>query len=310
MLTKQAGTHYDPSATCPLFDEFLHTITAGDDELIEFLWRAIGYSLTGRTSERVVFFFYGIGANGKTVLIETVRTLLGDYARRTPVETFLKTNTGENRGTAGLLGVRFVTASETEAGHRLATALVKEITGGDTISARLLYGEPFEFVPECKIFIGTNHRPTVAADDQAIWDRLRCVPFPVRIPEADRDQHLAEKLLEELPGVLAKAVAACLRWQESGLTMPAAVKGATAEYRTSMDTLADFLGEACVEHADAHATSTALYAAFSEWAKARGERGVTRRSFSQRLAGRGFERRTNGAGLREFRGLGLKAVEQ
>ena len=161
-------------------------------KLISFLQRAIGYSLTGDTSEQCLFILHGSGANGKSTFLQTIASALGDYAMSTPTETLLVKHKGAiSNDVARLKGARYVTASEAEAEQRLAESLIKQMTGGDVISARFLHQEFFDFAPTHKIFFGTNHKPVIRGTDPAIWRRIRLVPFDVTIPEAERDKNLS-----------------------------------------------------------------------------------------------------------------------
>jgi putative DNA primase/helicase len=306
LLTKMTNITYDPGATCPLFERYLEEILP-DPELRSFLQRAIGYSLTGEVGERCFVILYGTGRNGKTVLLETLRALVGDYGLNTDVDTLApKKNGGENRGIARLKGVRFTSASEAEEGQRLAASLIKRLTGGDQITARELYAEQFDFEPTHKIWLATNHRPIVPGDDQAVWDRIRLVPFLVRIPEDAQDKNLKQKLRSELPGILAWAVRGCIEWQRDGLGIAEAVTVATDDYRSEMDSFGAFIAERCVVDAEAWSAAAALYAAYVSWIEEVGERAVSKKRFGQRLAERGFTSKKNGAGYMVWRGIGLR----
>ena len=292
LITKLAPVRFDPAAECPLWEAFLAKIMSGKDALIDFLRRAIGYSLTGDTSEQCLFILYGTGSNGKSTFLETIRALLGDdYALRTPTETLLvKRNMGIPNDVARLRGARLVTAIEAEEGRRLAESLVKDLTGGDTMSARFLHQEWFDFRPECKIWLATNHKPVIRGTDRAIWRRIRLIPFTVTIPDADQDRHLAEKLRGELPGILQWALLGCARWKMSGLGQPDEVKTATAAYRDEMDVLAGFLADRCVLGDKLEVKASALYRAFVAWCDDSGEKSASQRVFGERMTERGFDK--------------------
>ena len=310
MITKLAPIKYDPSASCPTWQAFLERIMAANEGLTGFLQRAIGYSLTGSTRERVTFFLYGTGANGKSTLLETLGSLLGDYAETTRSETLLiKTyDGGIPNDIAALKGARFVSTSETEEGKRLAEALVKAITGGDSLSARFMRGEFFKFKPSFKLWLASNHKPTIRGTDDAIWDRIRLVPFTVRIPEDEQDKDLPAKLREELPGILAWAVRGCLEWQHSGLGTPDEVRAATAAYRSEMDVLASFIDDCCVIADGARETATKLWETFTKWCQDTGERAGSQKAFGLRLEEKGFRPGRTKSG-RFWIGIGLAGAE-
>lgn len=310
LITKVAPVAYDPAADCPVFLEFLDQIMNGDAELIDFLQRAIGYSLTGTTVERVVFILWGTGKNGKSTLLELLRTIFGDYAMRTPTETLMVRRGSEiPNDIARLKGVRFVSASESEEGQRLAEARIKDITGGDMISARFMRGEFFDFLPSFKLWLATNHKPVIRGTDNAIWDRIKLIPFRVRIPDSKQDKHLREKLAAEAPGILAWAVQGCLAWQRDGLGDPVKVREATKGYRAEMDVLGSFIEECCVVAEHCRATAAQLYAAYSRWCEDAGERSITKTAMGKQLTERGFDSAQVGATrARTWFGIGLRVI--
>lgn len=290
LITQLAPVEYNPDATCPKWDVFLDRIMDGNENLIAFLERAIGYSLTGDTSEQCLFILYGTGANGKSTFLQAVSSMLGDYAKQTPTETLLVKQRGAiPNDVARLKGARLVTASEAEADQRLAESLIKQMTGSDTVSARFLHQEWFDFQPTHKIFLGTNHKPVIKGTDHAIWRRIRLVPFEVTIPEPERDLKLLDKLKEELPGILAWAVRGCLEWAQNGLGEPDEVKNATRDYRNEMDVLAQFFTDCCVENPSATATSKKLYEAYETWCNENGETALKKRAFGMTIRERGFK---------------------
>ena len=199
LLTKLAPVAYERAARCPRWDQFLRRVLP-DDELRSFMQRAIGYSLTGDTGEEVAFLLHGTGANGKSKFLETVRSVLGTYSQQAPSDLLLtKRTSGVPSDVARLQGARFVTSVETDEGRQLAEALFKQLTGGDRATARYLYAEFFEFMPVCKLWLATNHKPEIKETSEALWRRIHLVPFAVTIPRPQRDPHLGRKLRAELP---------------------------------------------------------------------------------------------------------------
>jgi len=311
LITRRPTAAFDPRADCPRWGAFLDRVFAGDAGLLGFVRRAVGYALTGSTAERCLFILHGAGRNGKTVFLEGLRELLGDYVARTPTQT-LMAKRGETipNDLARLRGVRLVTASESGEGQRLDEALVKDLTGGDRVAARFMRGEWFEFAPHFKIFLATNHKPRVGGTDDAIWDRLRLVPFAVRIPDEERRplEDLLADFAAEMPGILAWAVRGCLEWQRDGLGTPPGVREATAGYREEMDVLGMFLAECCRFDPAARVSSHDLYEEYKRWAAEAGERVWSHKQFAQGLEQRGvrdgFRKQHTRAG-RVWVGVGL-----
>jgi putative DNA primase/helicase len=307
LITKLAPVEYDPSATAPTWEAFLERVLPSSD-LRTFVQRAAGYSATGDTSEQCMFIHHGPGANGKSTFQETLAAVLGDYAMRTPTETLLvKRSGGVPNDVARLKGARFVTASETEEGRRLAESLVKDLTGQDTISARFMWAEWFDFKPTHALHLSTNHKPEIRGTDPAIWRRIRLIPWAVTIPPAEQDRKLAEKLRGELPGILAWIVQGCLQWQREGLQAPEEVRQATKAYRAEMDVLAAFLADCCVRHEDEEAFAGELWGAWKRWCEETGEQQGTQKRFGGRLAERGFlNHRDSRTGRKVWSGLSLR----
>jgi putative DNA primase/helicase len=289
-ITKLVPIVYDPTAEAPVFMAFLNRIFDGNEQLIRFQQKFTGYSLTGDTSEQVLVIEHGTGANGKTTLNNARSAMLGDYARYTPIETLLERSSDAVRNdVARLHGARLVVAIEGEFGKRLAEALVKQLVGGDRVTARFLYREHFEFVPTFKLVVATNHKPVIRGTDLAIWRRIRLVPFAVTIPPEEQDRKLPEKLRAELPGILRWAIEGCRLWQEEGLGLPDAIKQATDAYRDEMDALGEFVGECCVEEPGAQATTKGIYDVYTAWAQRAGEKPVGIKTFARLVAGRGHQ---------------------
>jgi putative DNA primase/helicase len=288
LITKLAPVAYDPAATCPRWERFLAEVFDGDRERSGFLQRGVGYSLTGSTEEQVLFFAHGGGQNGKTVAFETLHRALGpDYAQSTPFNTLLtQHHDGPRNDVARLRGARFVSASEAPGGRALDAAVLKQLVGSDTVVARFLHQEFFEFRPEFKLWLRANHKPPVPEQTTAFWRRMRLIPFDVKIPDAQRDNDLLDKLAGEAPGILAWAVRGCLAWQREGLGEPPAVRAATEAYRAENDVIGDFLAARCGLDANAWTATAELYVAFSGWwetTHAKHERPLTRAWFGRLL---------------------------
>ena len=290
-LTKLAPVEYLPQASAPQWDLFLQTILPSAS-VRAFLQTAVGYALTGDTSEQMLFMLSGTGANGKSTFLKTLNDLLGDYALTTPSDTFMVKRDGAiPNDLARLRGARFVTAVETHEGKRLDEALVKQMTGGDTISARFLHQEFFDYTPSFKVFLAVNYRPRIRGTEHAIWRRLRLVPFGVTIAEEQRDRSLLEKLRAEWPGILAWALAGCARWREAGrLGTPEDVVAATARYRASQDALRDFLDECCILDPAARISGTDLHGTYRDWCRKEDEKPMYRETLYARLEERGLTR--------------------
>jgi putative DNA primase/helicase len=239
-------TAVGPRGNCPRFLSFLERITGGDSELVAYIQRVLGYGLTGLTREHALFFGYGTGANGKSVLLSTVAGVLGDYHKAAPIETFTASNADRHpTDLASLRGARLVTATETEEGRRWAESRIKQLTGGDTVAARFMRQDFFEYRPQFKLIIAGNHKPSLRSVDEAIRRRFHLIPFAVTIPPEERDSDLADKLKAEWPGILAWMIEGCVEWQAECLRPPAAVVEATDAYLTAEDAMAAWLDEKC-----------------------------------------------------------------
>ena len=269
--------------------------------------RDSGYTLSGLTTEQCLFFLHGRGANGKSTFVETVMALLGDLGHKARAQVLMLSERERvSNEVAALAGRRLVVTSELSDGGRLDEGLVKDLTGGDTMSARFLYGEPFTFRPTFKLWLYGNHKPTIAGTDDGIWRRVRLIPFTVQIPEKERDATLPAKLRAELPGLLTWALRGWQDFQRHGLGTPAAVTQATAEYRSESDVMGIFLEERCRLHDGATAEAGKLYAAYCEWATENGLRPMSNVRFAKSLSERGFAKDKNTAnGRMEYQNIWL-----
>lgn len=286
-MTKIVPVEYDPAADCPVWKEFLDTVFAGDEDLIRYVQKAVGYSLTGDTSEQCVFFLYGTGSNGKSTFLSTIRQICGGYAANVQPETIMVrqlASQGANSDIARLKSARFVTSTEPNEGMRLNEGLIKQLSGEDPVTARKLYGDEFEFLPEFKLWMGTNHKPIIRGTDTGIWRRVHMIPFEVRIPDEKKDKHLSERFRGESSGILNWAVEGYKLYKAEGLGMPSAVYKAVAEYRHEMDSISQFLEECTEPGGDVPANL--LYAAYKDWARS-GEQYVhTSTKFGREIASR------------------------
>lgn len=295
-VTKRAHVEYDEQATCPRWREFLRGIFGGDEALIAYVQRAVGYSLTGSTAEQCLFFLYGTGRNGKSTFLGTLKALMGDYAAQCAADSLMVKpggggGSGANSDIARLRGARMVSAIEAEDNKRMAESLIKQMTGGDTVVARFLYQENFEFVPQFKLWLAANHKPVIRGTDLAIWRRIHLVPFTVTIPESKVDKLLPEKLAAESAGVLNWALEGCAEWLRlGGLNPPAAVTGATAAYREEMDVFGAWLQDCCNIEPKLHCGAKELYASYREWCESEGSYPLSSVKFSGRLLERRFIR--------------------
>lgn len=307
-ITQLCPTPFDAAATCPVFARFLEDVFQSLD-LIRFVQRLMGYSLTGCVTEQVLPIFYGTGANGKSTLLNAWLNVLGlDYAGKAPA-SLMVAHRGEHHPTelAALFGKRLMVATETESGARLAESQVKELTGGDRITARRMREDFWTFEPTHKLILATNHKPRVKGRDHAIWRRLRLIPFNRRFAPHEQDKALPEKLTNEAPGILAWIVCGCMDWQREGLGEPAEVNAATSEYRAAEDVLAAWMEECCDVTPDNQEKAAELFGSYEKWCDASGERAsLTKRQLCAELREAGFEDYTN-AGL-WFRGIGLRPI--
>ncbi len=298
-----------PRGECPQWRSFLSDVTGGDQNLQDYLQRMVGYALTGSTREHALFFLYGTGANGKSVFVNTLADILGDYATNAPMDTFMETRTDRHpTDMAGLRGARFVAAIETEQGKRWAESKLKNLTGGDKIAARFMRQDFFEFFPQFKLFVAGNHKPAIRNIDEAMKRRLHLIPFTITVPPEKRDKHLQQKLLAERDGILAWALEGCLAWQRLGrLDPPQLVLDATDEYFEAEDALGRWMDERCLRVGTAKSLTAELFTDWKQWAEAAGEFVGSQKRFADLLLTRGLEKWRNGMGLRGFQGIGLKA---
>jgi putative DNA primase/helicase len=309
-ITKFADVEYDPDFRLDRWERFLDDSTRGDQELIRYLRAAVGYTLTGDTREESLFIIHGPAASGKSTFIDGVMCALGEYAMVTQAETFLsRRGQGAPKDElARFYGARMVATVEVPEGERFAEALVKQLTGGDKLSARHLYKSGFEYTPHFKLWFATNHAPRI--QDDAIWRRVKKIPFIHSVPAEKRDPLLKMEMKDpELGGkaVLAWAVRGCIDWQQHGLITPKSVREETEDYRIEQDKFGTFLDEECVIKADAEIKKDDVYARYKEWCFTNGEKPMTSTSFTTKIKGRpeGFTAKRRSTGW-WYTGLGVK----
>jgi putative DNA primase/helicase len=314
MLTRMAPVEYNPKASPypALWIAFLNKIFCGDEELIGFIQRAVGYSLTSDTSERCIFFLHGSGRNGKSTLLSILQALLGTadedgYSLQTPTETLMQRHgdRGVPNDVARLKGARLVTASESAEGKRLDEGLIKQLAGGeDFISARFMRGEWFDFKPEMKLWFASNHKPQIRGTDDAIWDRIRLIPFNYRITDEEKDGKLFEKLKHELPGILNWSLEGLAQWRENGLQAPQIVKSAVTAYRQSQDALGDFFKEDLeFSQNDDGSTVAEVFRHYQKWCERSGEKSLSKRRLGAAIRERGYQTKRGSGGVRYWQGI-------
>ena len=316
LITKICPVTFDADARCEHWDAFLDTVTDGDKELRLFLQRAAGYSLCGDYSDEVLFFIYGPAATGKTTFKDALKAMMGSYAATADISTFLKSRGSSQRprnDLARLARTRMVITDDVDEGSKLATGLVKLYTGGDTMTARFLFKEHFEFKSRGKLWIVANYPPKVSAEDGAIWRRILRIPFLHEIPEERQDRDLKRVLCDPKisgPAIAAWAVEGCLMWQSDGLAVPEAVKQSTAEYRSEMNPVNDFIDQRCeinLYNPEFQESSADLWDAYQRWAEENGIKyPVKRIEFGKHLKIYGLEPvRFSGERTRVWRGVRL-----
>lgn len=289
MLTKICNCDYDISKKKPLkWMKFLQDITKSNPELMEYLQKCVGYSLTGSIKEQCAYFLYGIGNNGKSTFLDTLSDLIGNYGANTQPETIMMKkwkSDGANSDIARLKSARFVTTEEPTEGVRLNEGLLKQLTGGSKVTCRFLYGEEFEYNPEFKIWVATNHKPIIRGTDLGIWRRIKLIPFEVTIPKEKVDKNLKYKLRQEFPQILKWAVDGCIKWQKEGIEAPACVDSAIKEYKQEMDLLSEFIDQ-CIEidyNNEERIMGSDLFKLYSRWSKENNEFEMTSRKFFKEM---------------------------
>jgi len=293
MISLSTEIWYDPQAKAPRWQQFLVEIFLGDEKLIDYIGRCVGYSLTGLTDEQIIFLLYGIGANGKSVFLNIIRALMGDYGANTSFQTFLASKydgTKIPNDVAALVSKRLVTASEVKESGRLNEERIKNMTGGDPITARFLHQDWFTYIPTYKVWLSVNHKPKVSDTTYSFWRRIRLIPFDAIFDKDKADQKLTEKLIKELPGILNWAIEGCLRWQEMGLEPSEKVIHATQQYQSEMNIVKQFLDENTILKEGASVAFSLLYADYCKWCEELNEKPMSNNMFGRKMTELGFQK--------------------
>lgn len=304
-FTKIASIEYTDKIDCPLWMDFLNQIFDGNQALIKYIQRAVGYSLSGSTEEQMMFILYGNGRNGKSVFLDIITEMLGNYTTNIQPQTIMVKNlsNGANSDIARLQGARLVTTTEPNDGMRFDEGLVKQITGGDKVTARFLYGDEFEYYPEFKLWMATNHKPIIRGTDDGIWRRMAVIPFTVQIPEHKVDKQLKYKLRREMTAILNWAVEGYQEWQRIGLAEPQIIKNQRQEYRTEMDVVELFIEECCIRKSGERAKASDLYSVYSSWAKDNNQYLMSNTKFGKEMSNKFQKITSNGV---HYIGIKLK----
>ena len=294
MFSQITNTDYTEKMQPAVWLDFLNDIFAGDQEVIRYIQKALGYSLTGSTREQIMFILFGKGRNGKSIFVEVISEILGDYSNNMQAKSLMvKKNDNVNTDIARLSKARFVTSSEPNEGFRFDEGLIKQLTGGDKVTARFLYAEEFEYTPKFKIWVSTNHKPIIRGTDDGIWRRLVLIPFDVQIPEEKVDKDLKYKLLREAPAILNWMAEGAYMWMQEGLAMPEKLKEASKAYRNEMDVIEQFIEDECKRVDDGKEKANELYELYKKWANDNGNYKMSNKDFGIKMKEKFKYKKTN-----------------
>jgi len=308
LITRTASVKFDAKAKAPRWLKFLEEIFLGKKDVIHFVHKSLGYTLTGLTSEQVLFLLWGTGWNGKSTFLEAIRYIVNDYSISIASASLMESKSAGNNASgdiARLQGVRFATTTESKQSGNVDEERIKLLVSSDAITARFLYQEEFEFKPEFKLWVGCNHRPNIKGTDTGIWRRIRLVPFTAKFPPEKRERGLEERLKGESEGILAWMVAGCLLWQKEGLIPPEEVTKATEEYRNEMDTIGSFLSSKCLVGESHKCHPAQFYAEYKSWSEGSGEWAVSLQKLLSKLRDRGIYEVKNRSGSM-IHGVGVR----
>jgi putative DNA primase/helicase len=311
MLSKQSPVAYDPAAQCPVFLLFMEQVSCNDPDWIDYMQRQLGYVLSGRVQEEKMFFWFGDGRNGKSVLANVLRYIMGDYSAIAPVAMFMVSHRDGADATpqlAMLPGKRLMLANETEAGARLSAQMLKVAVSTEHISARALHGNPFSFAPTFKVVMRGNHLPIIQEGDEGTWRRIDLVPFDLKLTPAQCDPDLERKLQAEAPGILRWLIDGHMKWRANGLTPAVRVRNASLAYRKNSDVIQNWLDDDCVIAPGLEVEKAVAYVIYRQWAAGEGLRVMAKKSLTRALVEKGYTegRQPTGARKEVYRGFKCK----
>ena len=307
LISKSTGYDYYPDAKCPTFDKFLEDIFLGNIELIEFLQRIVGYSISANMSEQVFFLLQGNGCNGKSTLLEILKAILGDYAINSSFQTFEKSNDTSTNDLARLNNARLVTSSESGESKQLNEARLKALTGGDQVTARYLYQEPFTFKPICKIWLAVNSLPKVKDFSQGFWRRIILIPFEASFSGENQDKDILKKLSNELSGIMNWAIEGYYSWCEQGLNTPQYIKELKHDFQGEVDIVYNFFQSKCFRDKNITTSARDLFIAFDKYCQNHQVvKLISKIEFGKRLSGVSDIRSHKVGGIKKYVGIGLK----
>lgn len=307
-FTKIMPVVYDPLATCPDWHKYINRVMNGNENLVRFLQRAVGYALTGNVDEQCLFILHGTGANGKSTFIETIRGLMGSFALNTDFDTFSDNQKNIRNDLARLTGTRFVSAVEASSTTKFDERTVKMMTGKDQITVRFLYKEYFDYHPKFKLFLAVNHLPHIEGAENAIWRRIIPIPFKVKIPDAEQNKNFIEILRNEYSGILNWAIEGYFDWQKlGGLHPPDEINKEKNKYKCEVGTIENFLEDSCVFEPGQIIAKKQLYENYLNWCLNNYEAVLTKKTFGKKLIEKDVEDGKSG-GIRYWKGIRLKEM--
>ena len=308
LISRQVNARFNRAANCPVWLNFLDETFLGDQDLIDYVQKAFGYSLTGVVSEEVLHFCFGQGKNGKSVMANVIVKIMGDYVQTANFDLLALKESSATNDIARLAGARLVMANETRENERLDDQKLKMLVSTEKLTARFMYGEFFEFWPQFKIWLRGNYKPIVTDSSEGAWRRLRLIPFEHQVPTEKTDYRLEEKLLAEKDGILAWMIDGCHKWQQKGLKPPSRIVDASNDYRDESDLLGEFLADYCQMGPGLEDHQKVVFSAYRSWCNEIGTKCSIQHSFTRKLGSRGINTRRkkeNGEVSRLYCGLCL-----